>query len=133
MTPTPLKPITNLIRHHYFKTMMVTGLIKSTVGTFLMTIGGSILVYSLVQPGNYAWHAPITAACLIGGGVFVYFIGDVYKVIQKRKEEEQLKQAYISRLEELERNLCNDINELKQCQGQDCHVDGYCKKHEDDE
>ena len=124
----------DLINHHYFKTMMISGLIKSTIGTFLMTIGGSILVYSIVQPGNYAWHAPLTAITLIGGGVFVYFIGDVYKVIQKKREEETLKQQYIARLEELERNLCNDINELNQCQGQNCQQgEGYCRKYQEDE
>ena len=110
----------DFITHHYFKTMMVSGLIKSTVGTFLMTIGGSILVYSFVQPGNYAWHAPIIGVILIGLGVLVYFIGDLYKIYQKRQEEK----ALIERLEILEEKLCSDINELKQCQGMET---GYCR------
>ena len=116
----------DFITHHYFKTMMVSGLIKSTVGTFLMTIGGSILVYSFVQPGNYAWHAPIIGVILIGLGVLVYLIGDLYKIYQKRQEEK----ALIERLEILEEKLCSDINELKQCQGMET---GYCSKYQEEE
>lgn len=119
----------DLLQHHYFRTMMISGLIKSTIGTFLMTIGGSILVYSIVQPGNHVWHAPLTAICLIGGGVFVYFIGDIYKVMQKRREEEELKQAYLQRLERLEEKLCSDINELKSCKNGECTQVGYCSKY----
>ena len=124
----------NIIHHHYFKTMMITGLIKSTIGTFLMTIGGSILVYTFVQPGNYAWHAPLTATALIAGGVFVYFIGDVYKVIQKRREEEQLQRQYVEHLNKELSEICGDINDIKKHMGLECNH-SYCDTitHPEDE
>lgn len=136
------KPMTKLIdkafdltHHPYFTTMMVSGLVKSTIGTFLMTIGGSILVYSWVQPGNYASHTPFTATAIIIGGVLVYFVGDIYKVIQKRREEEELKKQYITRLEKLEERLCSDINELRACKEGDCkeHTGSFCSKYTDDD
>lgn len=110
--------------------MMLSGLIKSTVGTLLMSLGTTISVYSFVQPGVYAWHTPLIGVVLICLGVFVYFIGDIYKVIQKRREEERLKQEYLERLEKLENNLCEDINRLTSCQGVG---DGFCQKHKKEE
>jgi len=101
---------------------MISGLIKSTVGTFFMTIGGSILVYSIVQPGNYIWHAPYTGIGLVLIGVLIYFIGDIYKVIKKRQEDlkrkEEQQEQFLKAMEiisELEEQLCRDIIQIRSC------------------
>lgn len=128
-------PQPSFFRDPYFKVMMVSGLIKSTVGTFLMTIGGSILVYSFVQPGNYAWHAPYSGIGLTLIGVVVYFLGDVYKVIQKRNEDkkrlEEQKEQFLKALgvvSELEELLCRDIINLRiKCNDSEGCNGEYCK------
>lgn len=137
MGPLKMKTETNqpsFFQDPYFKVMMISGLIKSTTGTFLMTMGGSILVYSQVQPGNYIWHAPITGCLLILAGVIVYFIGDLYKVMQKRREDQQRMKEQQEKflttmaiISELEEQLCRDIINLRggcekgACDGDYCH------------
>lgn len=135
---TQTNPQPTFFKDPFFKVMMVSGLIKSTIGTFLMTMGGSILVYSIVQPGNYAWHAPIWGVGLTFLGVIVYFIGDVYKVMKKREEERQQRQRQqeqflktMSVVSELEEQLCRDIIALRggdHTYDQPCAEDDYCNK-----
>ncbi|WP_321422779.1 hypothetical protein [uncultured Methanobacterium sp.] len=127
----------SFIKDPYFKVMMVSGLIKSTVGTFLITIGGSILVYSWVQPGTYIWHAPYTAIALILIGVIIYFIGDLYKVIKQREENkkraEEQQEQFLKTMEivsELEELLCRDIIQIRGgCDQGPCKNGEYCHEN----
>jgi hypothetical protein len=136
--PSFLKPnIPSFLKDPYFKIMMISGLIKSTVGTFFMTIGGSILVYSFVQPGNYIWHAPYTGVGLILLGVFIYFIGDIYNVFKKRQEDlkrkEEQQEQFLKAMEivsELEEQLCRDIIRIRscgECKESGCKNGEYCR------
>jgi uncharacterized membrane protein len=70
----------------YTKTMMLTGFLKSTLGTGLISLGMLILFMSISQPGAYANHAPLVGIFIIAAGCLIYFLGDVYKMIQKKKE-----------------------------------------------
>jgi len=120
----------------YTKTMMLTGFLKSTIGTGLISLGMLILFMSISQPGAYAAHAPWLGLFVMGLGCVIYFLGDVYKMIQKKKEltiietrtHEIVEQIYKeanekrdaevkAKLEEFEEAICTD-------------PDSLCGKHE---
>jgi hypothetical protein len=69
----------------YTKTMLITGFLKSTIGTMLIGLGSAILAYSFIQPG-YTAHAPYVGIILILLGCIIYFIGDIYKMRKKNEE-----------------------------------------------
>lgn len=115
----------------YTKTMMLTGFLKSTLGTGLISLGMLILFMSISQPGAYAPHAPGVGILLLILGCVIYFLGDVYKMIQKKKEltiiekrthevvEKIYKEANKERdeilqkkLEEFENAICTDPDSL---------------------
>ena len=70
----------------YTKTMMLTGFLKSTLGTGLISLGMLILFMSISQPDTYAPYAPWVGIMVLILGCVIYFLGDVYKMIQKKKE-----------------------------------------------
>lgn len=118
----------------YTKTMLITGFLKSTIGTMLIGLGTAILTYSFIQPG-FADHAPYVGFIIILFGCIIYFIGDVYKM-RKKNEELHITEALMDKkiednalteekarkiaaklirkeLDELEDTLCDDgLNSL---------------------
>jgi hypothetical protein len=75
---------------HYTKTMLLTGFLKSTIGTLFISLGAGLLVYNYVQPSNYAAHTPYVGVILILFGFLSYFIGDWYKMKKKNEEFEHI-------------------------------------------
>lgn len=110
--------------------MLLTGFLKSTIGTGLISLGMLILFTSISQPDSYATHAPIVGIVLIIAGCIIYLIGDIYKMIQKKNEltiindvmdqkiqdnaiteakaREIAKKLVDKELRELEHDLCDD-------------------------
>lgn len=70
----------------YTKTMMLTGFLKSTIGTGLISLGILIIFMSMSQPQAYSVKAPWIGLLVLVLGCIAYFLGDVYKMIQKKKE-----------------------------------------------
>jgi uncharacterized membrane protein len=70
----------------YTKTMMLTGFLKSTLGTGLISLGIMITFMSIAQPTSYHPYSPVLGILVVILGCIVYFLGDVYKMIQKKKE-----------------------------------------------
>jgi uncharacterized membrane protein len=70
----------------YTKTMMLTGFLKSTLGTGLISLGIMITFMSIAQPTSYHPYSPLLGILVVILGCIVYFLGDVYKMIQKKKE-----------------------------------------------
>lgn len=123
-----------------FKTVIITGFFKSTIGTGLIALGISIIFNGLVNPG---WNSnfPYLGAIAILIGVIVYFLGDIYKkdrekenvnIIQDKteryvqdeserikshihkiiaEEEEKKERTIKKRLELLEHGMCTDLEE----------------------
>lgn len=65
--------------------MMITGFLKSTIGTGFISIGTTIIFMGLATPtyNENAVYVGITAMAL---GALIYFAGDIYKTEQKKKE-----------------------------------------------
>lgn len=80
--------IYNTLHVEYFKTMILTGLIKSTIGTAFISLGVALFVYNYVQPGVYVDHTPFISVILVLLGILTYVVGDLYKI--KKAEEERL-------------------------------------------
>lgn len=123
-------------RISYTKTMMLTGFLKSTLGTGLISLGMLILFMSLSQPQAYAVHAPIIGILVLILGCIVYFLGDVYKMIQKKKElnivekrtHEIVEQLYEEANKERDEILQKKLEEFEEaiCS----NPDSLCGKHE---
>ncbi len=117
--------INSFIHYHYFKTMMISGLFKSVIGTILIGAGITVLVNYLTQPGQYAIHTPILGITLILLGALVYFLGDLYKIYRERQREQELKRTYMKRLDKEIAEICGDINIIKEHMGIQCEST-YC-------
>lgn len=70
---------------NYFRTMMYTGFLKSTIGTTLISLGVTIGFMSLSTP-SYNENALYMAIIAVAFGFLTYFGGDIYKIEQKKKE-----------------------------------------------
>ena len=120
----------------YTKTMMLTGFLKSTIGTGLISLGMLILFMSISQPQAYAAHAPWVGVLVMGLGCVIYFLGDVYKMIQKKKEltiierrtHEIVEQIYDEANKERDEILQKKLEEFEEaiCS----NPDSLCGKHE---
>lgn len=75
----------------HIKTTIVTGFLKSTIGTGLISLGIVLEVQSYTQPGYY-YYTPYVGIILILLGIIVYFFGDIYKV-RKEKESVEIVQS----------------------------------------
>lgn len=120
----------------YTKTMMLTGFLKSTIGTGLISLGMLILFMSISQPGAYAAHAPWVGVLVMGLGCVIYFLGDVYKMIQKKKEltvierrtHEIVEQIYDEANKERDEILQKKLEEFEEAICTNPH--SLCDKHE---
>jgi uncharacterized membrane protein len=120
----------------YTKTMMLTGFLKSTLGTGLISLGMLILFMSISQPSAYAAHAPWLGIFVLIMGCVIYFLGDVYKMIQKKKEltvierrtHEIVEQIYDEANKERDEILQKKLEEFEEaiCS----NPDSLCDKHE---
>lgn len=126
--------LNSFIHYHYFKTMMISGLIKSVVGTIIIGAGITVIVNYLSQPAEYAPHTPLLGIGIILLGAFVYFIGDIYKIYRERQREQKLQRQYMKHLNKEIEEICGDITIIKEHMGIKCE-EGYCdhKLQETDE
>lgn len=120
----------------YTKTMMLTGFLKSTLGTGLISLGIMITFMSIAQPASYHPYSPVLGILVVILGCIVYFIGDVYKMIQKKKEltiiesrtHEIIEQIYCEANKERDEILQKKLEEFEEAI---CTNSGsLCDKHE---
>jgi len=72
----------------YRRTMLITGFLKSTIGTGLISLGlTTIFVAYTAAPGMYPDHTPLIGIILLIGGVLTYYSGDLYNISQSEKLE----------------------------------------------
>lgn len=89
---------------HYFRTMMISGFLKSTVGTGFISIGTTIIFMGLATPtyNENSIYIGITAMAI---GALIYFAGDIYKTEQKKKEVKVIDDRIVNVKEETESQI----------------------------
>jgi hypothetical protein len=121
-------------RTKYTRHILLTGLLKSTSETSLLGTGIFLIIYSLVQPGNYSPFTIFIGIIAFMGGVLIDFAGDRVKMVQKDREykitegmmDEKIESNAVTEerarmiakklirkeLDELEDAMCNDPDSL---------------------
>ena len=119
---------------NFLKTILLTGFLKSTLGTALISIGTALFVKELFTNLYLLGGVDAYIFALIGiiGGVLIYLLGDIYQkekkedelnLIQDRiidiatkiidQEEKQKNQRIDNQLKSIEYGLCNDIGAIQ--------------------
>src|SRR4030042_178962 len=77
----------------YRRRMLISGFVKSTIGTSLISLGFGIMLLWAYTP-NLADHTPLIGLLSIGLGFGIYYAGDLYAIAKSREiEEVRLKRA----------------------------------------
>ncbi|MDH7506180.1 MAG: hypothetical protein QHH15_00490 [Candidatus Thermoplasmatota archaeon] len=138
-----------------WKTLILTGFIKSTIGTSFISIGVALIFNGFVNP-DIVTNFYLFGIISILMGFVIYFVGDKYKRDQEKKnveiiqsntenyiqaeseriktqmkkiieeEEEKKERAIKARFSQLEKGICTDI------QDNNPNIEKYCSSKEVD-